>query len=412
MHTLRNVNQLPHWNLRTDAARGTVVFVLGTAGLYIADLLLAGNLANPDLSSWALFRSMLFLTAPVVLLGLDHVIVRYPRRPSQLLALLAVQLCMTIALAAVTLNALGLPVSETLLAAVVALAVLLTSGGFFRSQYRVSLALSTIQLWKFAFFIPIALGIVAGWELQPATVAFATLGAWSVAALVLMIRYPVAKSEFSPAPLSQLYSFGIRFWATASLSSVIAFVDQLILNLDGSAAESAVYFSYAAAVLPPFLALAGLTANYANPYLRAHASDIRSRVPRLLVAFSVGGILGLTGSMFSALVLGRLLGAISRQVDSALLFGLLGVGLMRYLYVAPSAVIGMYGTQRDLDRQLLFTVVSMATGALGYVGSRTLGISSSGAVLIFLGVTLLGRNVSGALISARILGSERDLVGA
>ena len=397
-----------------NAGSSALMFGCGTAALYMADLLLVANLEDGELANWAFLKSMVFIGGGFVVFGMDHAVLRAKIDAWKFLPWHALQVSLLSLpffgltfLAQVELNGWATWVS------IASLGVILGVGGYLRSQFRIFESLVFLQGWRILFlgillsmlFFELPLTLETGLSLA--------LSVWGLGALTyaLLRDRAIKTSDARNVSFPQLYPISARFWGLALLANGMTYLDQIILNLDGQQAASARYYTYTSIFLPLIVLATGFLANTVNPYLRKQGDHLRKKIPFIVKIFIGGGAALLCISIVVGIGIGIYIGRFEsiNDIEMELLACVMAIALLRYVYLFPSAVLGVFGTKGELDRWLVVGGISIGAMLFTYFAVRAVGSTALMSIAIAMIINLGLRVAYGSVIATRILNSGRPL---
>ena len=167
----------------------SLLYGFGTLALVVVDLFMTRILAGDDgaLGDWGLLRSILFMGSGLALIGVDQAIIRRPIRARRYLPGLLLQACV-LPLPLLLLHRMvdTLHDARAVYMACCSLAVIIGVGGYFRSVFRISMALLAIHCWRVLFgFCVLAGWLWLGHARHLACWLAGVLGCWAVFSLSL-----------------------------------------------------------------------------------------------------------------------------------------------------------------------------------------------------------------------------------
>lgn len=389
---------IPTRSRSRDASASLVAFAISTASLYIFDIFLGQQVDSEALAQWAFARSAIFIGAAFAVRGMDQALLRHQVDFDKLWKPLLVQ-SFTLGLVPGLISLAALSLREAVLVFISAslLSFFLGLGGFLRSDYRIAWSVSTIHGWKVLLIAIGAPVVLLGWVGQPIVLAPMVLLAHLVLALSIC-RHVAATARSSDYDFADALPIAKQFWITSMVASGFVFVDQIVLNLDGAVDDSALLFLYSSILLPIPIFVAGFGANLLNPWLRQSGERLRGRLVKLSILFVSAGIAVVIAAQILGLVLGNALGRFDGRLDWSLFVGIGALSFLRFLYVAPSGAVGVFGSASDLRTTASGGVLAIVLIPITYLpATRWLGWMPADAILasmIVSGATRVGVAVS------------------
>lgn len=340
---------------RLWAGSAFVIYGAGLAALLLADLIVTNTFPPEQIVDWAVFRSLVGVSAVVPLIGLEQVLVRSPQSSARILRLLAWQIPIIGPCVGMALAALGF-VSDWSIGAGISIgsALSLVLFQYFRSHQKSVLSQLSQQGWKI-----LALGVVlwVGWsgiEVNILLVGVVLLLLVDVLGLGALQKLPPARLHpQAPEAASALYAISSRFMVTALFMSLSIYAEQLVVNRLGSTEEAALYFTAATYFLFPASFLNGYAAFLIGPWIRDHHDRFLRTIRRYWLAIGLGVATYVAALSLVGWVGWTLTGPAVGQVDHGLQVIFALACLSRTLYLLPSGYIGVFGHPRQHDVLIL-----------------------------------------------------------
>jgi hypothetical protein len=390
-----------------------VAYGLGTFSLLAVDAMQSGNADVGEAAAWALLRSLIFIVGPLSVLGLDQALIR--RR----LDTRVVFGWPLLHIAGISLLAWPISVrSGTALAGWIPVlgaglyGVQLLAAGVLRSRFQVARSVMSVHLWKFFLFSIIAGGLALDQAFSPLVVTVACLMSGAVVVPLYFTGRQAAKARKAFAPessdLGGQYRVAVRFTLTSVLASGSVFLDQVILNMAGELQASQVWLRHVTFFTAPLVFSAGYLANVLAPMARANAVALQSRWKIVTTAFFA---LGVALALLS-LPVGLLAASVmipNADLDARLIAATLFLGLVRFIQLLPSVVVGMFSSTRQLDSLTRWGVIGLVLMVPVYLGSSRLGISPEISIFLSALIGLGARVAAGLIWTFRLLRSTEPL---
>ena len=189
----------------------------------------------------------------------------------------------------------------------------------------------------------------------------------------------------------------------------MSYADQLMLNLDGAKDAAGGYLAYTSIFLPPSLFVVGFLGNVLSPYFRKQGNRLRSETYRWLLGYAVVGLMTTSLCLGVGIVLGHLVGRFQSGINWPLAAAVLFMALLRYTYLLPNSMLGVFATPRELDQMLLVSGISVAMMVGVYWLLREVSASALVGVVGAVLSNLIVRNLYGSWLVWRIFCSGREL---
>lgn len=402
-------NQVRYGLQRADVARSFVVYFLGTGSAFIADLYLSQTLAQQDLANWAFARSVIFIGASVCLVGVDQALLRTQMQTRTLLMGMLKQVGMLGPLVGGFAIAVGgLRVGLAAAIGAVSLSVLAALSGLHRSRFRIFRSHITVQLWKSPFLIASVILVTTQQAAIIPTGAAVVLVVW----LLIAARHAMRETDAGGTGVAfrDLLPVGRRFWIAALIASGMQYLDQLLLNMGGTDASSANYFRYTALFAALTFFITGFAANILNPYLRQHTHSVKSLLPKLAVAVFAASLLSGVLAAGVGLLLSRALGSFPGGLNMRLVVLVCTIGALRLAYLLPSAIVGVFGSHRQLTNFLVLNSTTLISfGLLFLLFTEMAWLSDEYAVAIAALISSVARLSFSSALAFTIISSDEPL---
>jgi len=157
----------------------------------------------------------------------------------------------------------------------------------------------------------------------------------------------------------KLYGFGYLFFIFGLTLNASIFIDQLIVTTYLDPKISANYIAHITLFMSPLLFLNKFMTSFAAPYLRDDhkgiVSGIRKKLPLVIWGFVLLMILCYVASYVGF----KVFYAKKYELVLSLTFFIWFTGILRILYIFPSAIVGMRGTKSELHSFLTGNVVGL-----------------------------------------------------
>lgn len=353
---------------------------------------------------------MIFIGAAFSVRGLDQALLRNQVDFSRLKGPLALQ-SLTLALAPGLISTLILSVPQAIMvyASAASLSFFLGAGGYLRSDFQISRSILVIHGWKAVLLVSLGAAWLLG--MRPSPILFAALALVGCLPVIVRICDRVERvSRSSTFEFADTRDAANRFWITSIIASGFVFIDQIVLNLDNAVSASAIVFSYSSLLLPIPLFVAGFSGNILNPWLRQKGEDFRPLAPRLTAASLLLGVAIVTVSQVAGFVAGGVLGRFD-DFDGSIFFGIAALALLRFLYVGPSAAVGVFGSLDELRTTAIAGGLSVAMVPVMYfLTTRLFNWNPADAILIAFTTAAFLRIGVAASIVRRILKDPQRLL--
>ena len=376
---------------RGDDLGAAMVYALGLASMMVIDLSVASLPDSRKVASWALLKSVLFIGSPLVLLGIDHALVRSPdllRKAAPLVAVQAIILSFGVGVGVQLI--LGDPWPGT---AAGVLAVAATSFLFaaLRARSHLGWAQVALQGWKQVLVVIILFRIWNGAESVTPSRMLVVVGCLATLVLVSTIgRAPSLLGQRTnltnmEGSIRDLYRAGTPFVATMVLLNLSLFVEQLLLNAQGSVEESARLFSHTSVVLPLIVFGNGFVNFWLGSQARRNGQGFVNRWNRFKGLIPVwSGLSALFGLLLGWQVV--VTSPIAQfHFEWKIAIALAVVGALRTSFVVPSSYIAVWAEPSELHR-------FVRVNALGFAGFIAVFI-----VLVVLDVSVIAAVLAGSL---------------
>jgi O-antigen/teichoic acid export membrane protein len=157
----------------------------------------------------------------------------------------------------------------------------------------------------------------------------------------------------------KLYGFGYLFFLFGLTLNASVFIDQLIVTTYLDAKISANYIAHITLFMSPLLFLNKFMTSFAAPYLRDDHKGIVSRIRKKLPLVIWGFVLLMILCYVASYVGFKVFYAKKYELVLSLTFFIWFTGILRILYIFPSAIVGMRGIKSELHSFLTGNVVGL-----------------------------------------------------
>ena len=340
-----------------------LIYGLGLASFFLADLLTAKYGTDELVAQWASLKASLFVAIPLAMLGLDQIMIRNPNSAVRLLKLLLIQgVLIGAVIAAILIQQGMLQANATTIAAFAMLPVLQGTSAFFRSRNQFMLAQLATNGWRFFFGLLVAFTV---WTSRSIDYSVLLCGAFLAGGLTLFFLYgqskPAAKSNAKDAEssLAGYYAIGFRFGLSMVVLNASLHIEQLLLNFQQDTLSSSQYFRFCTVFLFPVTALCGLTGFVAGPYIRERAKATSEFISKyswlvLVAAFAIAAI----NFVFGWVLIDYVSEPVAYKLTLAVIVSVLG--MLRLLLIFPSAFLGVFAARQHLDLFVGISVLGLA----------------------------------------------------
>jgi hypothetical protein len=322
-----------------------VLYFFGLASLFLCDFIVVNNFASENVSQWALLRALVGMLGVVSLVGMDQVIFRLPKQAEMIVNSLVLQVPVLSIIAAciLLLFEFNISIISTFFVSVGS-ASLMLGFQYFRSRNMLIHAQLSEQSWKVICFLLIlihySLDDFLDFEFEyliPLSIVLSSIVVW-VYIFRCNIMLNISRAKFDAAN----YSIGFQLMITSLLLAASIYFEQILLNIYGDHAESALYFSYSLYFILPISAINGYLAFLIGPI-------IRDGLPKVFVLWKKKSFLILLLIFLYCLTFN--IGAyflwtsfLPRQIemDTYMQIFFFVCTLIRTLYLFPAAFVGVY----------------------------------------------------------------------
>ncbi len=316
-----------------------IVNMIGIVSLYLVDISILKSNNQEIVSQWALTKSILFIGVIFILIGIDQAVVRLKLDLKSIYIPALIQFFfMSAVLTLITtylykeLNFYFIFLSLFLLA----LSYLMYAS--FRLKLHYIKAQFFLQGWKIIFLI---LLFLTNKENYIIVIPFSLF-------IIVLVFYKDSISSFGIGSLDlsnfiKVQKTGLHYFISLLTLTLSLYMDQLLLNIDHKIPESNILFMHITFYAGPVLILLGFSGFIIGPYLRNNPDRKWSFLKKIYVMYIFIAIL--------IAIISHILGDIlihyfhpDVELNYFVAYGVMGVVILRYLYILPSAYIGSFAT--------------------------------------------------------------------
>lgn len=340
------------------------IYLAGMTSLFCVDIYIAASFADKWAAEWALLKGIIFIGAPIILLGVDHVFVRQPEKVYGTYLPLILQ----IILGATCVSALVSTVFDLeawkLQVSLISYSVVVMHFSIHRAQLKLVFSQLVFQFWKPCLLILVVfvntLGCPAS-KIQLVDLVVLVLTGSCVGTVIIYVFLNRKSLRFEFKNISQLIVLGKYFAIAAILLNLSLYGEQLLVNFFATPEEAALLFRHSSAILPFTISLNGFVYFLLGPFVKSNtvaAIELwKARVGHVYV-----GVLTLfIASLFFGYCVFKVFYSVNTLFiwDIALMICL--VAAFRTLFMFPSSLIAVRGDSADFLRftlQNVFAIVS------------------------------------------------------
>lgn len=349
----------------------TTLILIGLCSQYLSDFILSLFLDKSHLSDWLTFKSTFFIAINFILLGTNQAILRFDH--FKIIIILKQLFPIYFFLSAIV----GFTVSYCfeLPIPVIILTLLFFAAstneilyGYNQGKHELLRAQVNFSLWRILFLLSILAFILFQFNPSLTLIVSILLISITIGSLVgLKMEYErivIQLSDTNITPedlisLKELFKVGLLFFAFALTASSSVYLDQSITGILGYKEELSLYFVHLTILTLPITLLSRVIGFFLNSFVRKNKLT-KSLVRKIILLVGLVGFgLVLVQFLIGPLLFQKLYGN-KYQFQPQWLWLLLTVGLIRLLYVIPSAIVGMLGASNNL-------IVFLFTNVFGIV---------------------------------------------
>lgn len=339
-----------NWRGSLVSARAPVLFYLiGMSSMFLSDLLIAKGAEEQAVANWALLKSIVFLSGPIILLGVEQILVREPEAVASVYGAVVVQCILASSIVSVFWNYLFDVNALQILMAVLCFSILSLNFAICRAQLKFGRAQLVLNGWKLFLFLIILVDLTVNKVSIEIAESFVFVLVLS-ALLVIAFRRKVIGSfriveSFNLQRVWRMVSLGKFFAVSTIVLNLSLYLEQALLNFDGKQIESAELFRHSSAILPFIIALNGFAYFYIGPIIKRNPRKMLAswRRYRFIVFFAIG-LMSWMSYLIGATVFEHV------YHDSVGFNGLLAlliclIAFLRTAFLFPCAVVSVLGSK-------------------------------------------------------------------
>lgn len=367
------------------------MFALGGGSYFVGDLVLARFLSPPDYATWVTFRNVILISVPIILFGLDQVLIRVRSQTRRLVVPLLLQIIIgafVIEVVARNVLPIDLPPVATVLG-IVLWASASAMYAFWRARLCFNFAQISTQGWRILLLLGVLIMfffLAKKWRAEDVIYTAVLSLVLVLIANAFFLRIYLfgrpsklrvrGKTTLRVKPkllrLFLLYRMGAVYAALMVTLAASVYMGQLLLGFVGEKRYLAVYAVHYTMVVMPFTLCAAFPASVLAPFIRRYRHKLHMSTYSLMLTVGALCALLLAGCVLivSMTLFPRLFGIhYTYRPWLAALLSL--IGILRFVYIIPSVFVGMTGKLSQMWRFWQWGAVGigveLAIFALGYM---------------------------------------------
>lgn len=385
-----------------------ICYSFGLLSLIASDLMITNMLSATSIADWALFRSLVGISAILPLTGLEQVLVRSPQSSARLLRMLALQIPLIGLLVGLLLDLAGI-VEHWWIGAGLAIgsAVSLMLFHYYRSHHLRVLSQISQQGWKIAALVVVSLLITTGARADLVLCGVILLFLADVVAGSFLIRHPPSKLHMQePEPTGALYSVGLRFMVTGLFLSLSVYAEQIVVHRLGNVNQAALYFTSVTYFLFPMSFLNGYISFLIGPWVRDNEEKFMILLRANRIILPLGIILYSITLNFLGWLAWKVTSPAIGAPDQLLQFLFIFVCGFRTLYLIPAGYIGALTHPHAHNVFIFLQLTGLVLAVLVFIELQSIGMELIYAVALSSALNWALR-LSAALVVMRIISRQR-----
>jgi O-antigen/teichoic acid export membrane protein len=389
------------------------IYCVGMLSMFLIDIVISTNFSIDEVARWALIKSIVFISVPITLLGLDHALVRSPGLIKAVSKIIFPQITLIAASILIVVHFIGVEsYSFKILIIIVSMSLVSYFFALYRATYCLTRAQYILNGWKILF-----LGAVIYISYGDDNISFNIVDIFQVSivlSLILiifdsknikMILFSSYKDDHEK-DIFELFKVGFKFSITMILLNVSLYLEQVLLNYNSSV-DSAIYFTHMVSIMSPIVLFNGYINFYLGPYVRRNMKHIfhnfRTKFAYFIL-FSI--IISMLGYIAGAMLFDYLY-TDKYEFNVVLSLIILIIAFVRTLFIIPSSFIAVLGSNDQLARYVKYNATGLMVFLLIYVVGRRYEFNVLYVVALGVLCNWLVRVINGYIILISIYNNRR-----
>lgn len=348
------------------------IYFIGMGAFLLSDFLVVKNIEDIGVvSNWAFIKSTLVLVSVVAVFGAEQSILRYPQGLRKIYKIIIIRTFILSTLISVLLS-LYSPINDFVfwLVSIIGLSSTIIFYSILRTSLNMNLSQLCQNLWKIILLLFAFYAIFYG-ELEAKTIYISSI---YLSILILSVFLMVTKEswlgyyknhegqEIDQKSILTISNYFIISALTLNLSSNF---EQLVLNFFHLSYESALFLAHTSVFFPLVLVFNGVLGFYLGPYVKNNENKIsKNTVTKSIFIMSmISFLLCIISFIMGYYIFNKYYDQYDFNVFIAL--SLLLVGYFRMLYLIPSCIVGVIGSDGITKRYILnnfFVIIFLLIG--------------------------------------------------
>lgn len=336
------------------------IYFVGMGAFLLSDFLVVKNITDIGVvSNWAFIKSTLILVAVVAVFGAEQSILRYPQGLKKVYKLIIGRTFILSLLISVFLSFYS-PVKDFIfwLISIVGLAFTIIFYSILRTSLNMSLSQLCQNLWKIILLFLVVYSVFYG-EFDAKSVYIFSI---YFSILILSFFLVLLKDSWlnyyknhtgNHVDKKTILSISNYFIVSALTLNFSANFEQLVLNFLDLKYESALFLAHTSVFFPLVLILNGVLGFYLGPYVKNNENKINSGLitKSIFIMSLVSLVLCFLSFLIGYFVFKKYYSQYEFNIFITL--SLLFVGYFRMLYLIPSCLVGVIGSDKITKRYIL-----------------------------------------------------------
>lgn len=336
------------------------IYFIGMGAFLLSDFLVVKNIEDIGVvSNWAFIKSTLVLVSVVAVFGAEQSILRYPQGLRKIYKIIIIRTFILSTLISVLLS-LYSPINDFVfwLVSIIGLSSTIIFYSILRTSLNMSLSQLCQNLWKIILLFLVVYSVFYG-EFDAKSVYIFSI---YFSILILSFFLVLLKDSWlnyyknhtgNHVDKKTILSISNYFIVSALTLNFSANFEQLVLNFLDLKYESALFLAHTSVFFPLVLILNGVLGFYLGPYVKNNENKINSGLitKSIFIMSLVSLVLCFLSFLIGYFVFKKYYSQYEFNIFITL--SLLFVGYFRMLYLIPSCLVGVIGSDKITKRYIL-----------------------------------------------------------
>ena len=390
-----------------------VFYGSGLLAMFLVDIVITSKFTLNEISEWAIIKSIIFISAPITLLGVDHALVRSPaliKKATEVVIFQVIVISIAIILLLDYLDI--IKISFITFFIIIIIAMVQYFFALYRATFHIAQAQYIINAWK---VIMLFIVTTSSFLFEKPSIDLILLISLLIPFLLFFKDIKTIKEIFSitdnsedeEKTLSGLYKIGMNFSITMVLLNVSLHLQQIMVKYSGNSYLSALYFSHIITIVSPIVVFNGYINFYLGPYVRKRKKNIFNNIKKDFLKFIVFCIVISSFGYFFGITLFQHLYKGKYILDNKLSVIILLTAFLRMLFIIPSSFLAVLGNKKQLNYYVFFNFIGVFAFITMFTIRETIGLNLIYAVSLGVLLNWIIRTLSGYILLTQVYRERR-----